>query len=49
MFSQNMFHLPHKDLIWGIEVRKKDLPRVLSLLEKEGLIPVGNMQMDERP
>ena len=41
MFFQNMFHLPHKALIWSIKVRKKDLSRVLSLLEKEGLIPVA--------
>ncbi len=39
MFFQSMFHLPHKDLMWGLKVRKKDLASVLSLLEKEGLIP----------
>ena len=39
MFFQNMFRLPHRDLMWGLKVRKKDLARVLSLLEKEGLIP----------
>lgn len=41
MFFQNMFHLPHRDLMWGLKVRKKDLARVLSLLEKEGLIPAA--------
>ena len=41
MFFQNMFRLPHKARIWGIEVRKKDLARVLALLEKEGLIPAA--------
>ena len=39
MFFQSMYHLPAKDWIWGIEVRTKDLARVLCLLEKEGLIP----------
>ena len=39
MFFQNMFHLPHRDLKWGIRVRRKDLARALSLLEREGLIP----------
>lgn len=41
MFFQNMFRLPHRDLMWGLKVRKKDLARVLSLLEKEGLIPAA--------
>ncbi len=38
MFFQNMFCLPHKDLVWGIRVRKKELAYVLSLLEKEGFV-----------
>lgn len=38
MFFQNMFHLPHRDRIWGIKVKKKDIDRVLSMLEKEGLL-----------
>ena len=38
MFFQSMFHLPHRDLMWGLKVREKDLASVLSLLEKEGLI-----------
>ncbi len=38
MFFQSMYHLPHKDRMWGLKVRKKDLPHVLALLEKEGLI-----------
>ena len=38
MFFQSMYHLPHRDRIWGIQVRRKDLPRALALLAKEGLI-----------
>ncbi len=38
MYFQSMFHLPHRDRIWGLKVKKKDLPCVLSLLEKEGFI-----------
>ena len=41
MFFKSMYHLPARDRIWGIEVRTKDLARVLSLLEKEGLIPAA--------
>ena len=41
MFFQNMYHLPHKDWMWGLKVRRKDLAHVLSLLEKEGLIPAA--------
>lgn len=45
MFFQSMYHLPHRAWKWGIKIRPKDLARVLSLLEKEGLIPsVGNRQ-----
>ena len=48
MFFQSMFHLPHKDLMWGLKVRKKDLASVLSLLKKEGLIPaVGSRDIDQ--
>ena len=39
MFFQNMYHLPHKTWMWGLKVRRRDLGLVLSLLEKEGLIP----------
>ncbi len=47
LFFQSMYHLPHKTRIWGIQVRTKDLARVLVLLEMEGLIPaVGNRQPD---
>ena len=38
MYFQSMYHLPHRDRIWGIQVRRKDLTRVLSLLGKEGII-----------
>ena len=38
MFFQSMYHLPHRDRIWGIKVRRKDLDFVLALLEKEGFI-----------
>ena len=38
MFFQSMYHLPHRDRIWGIKVRRKDAGCVLSLLEKEGFI-----------
>ena len=38
MLFQSMYHLPHRDRIWGIKVRKKDAGCVLSLLEKEGFI-----------
>ena len=38
MFFQNMFHLPNRDRIWGIDVRRKDSARALTLLEKEGII-----------
>ena len=41
MFFQSMFHLPHRDLMWGLKVREKDLASVLALLEKEGLIPAA--------
>lgn len=41
MFFQNMFHLPHRDRIWGIKVRRKDLDRALSLLEREELLRGG--------
>ena len=48
MFFQSMYHLPHRDWKWGLKVRKKDLARVLSLLEKEGLIPaVGSRDIDQ--
>ena len=47
MFFQSMYHLPHRDWKWGLKVRKKDLARVLSLLDKEGLIPaVGGRCID---
>ncbi len=45
MFFQSVYHLPHRDWTWGIRVRRKDLARVLSLLEKEGLVlrkPTGS-------
>ena len=47
-FFQSMYHLPHKDRIWGLKVRRKDLICVLSLLQKEGLIPAvfGGCQGD---
>ena len=38
MFFQSMYHLPHRDRIWGIKVRRKDLALVLALLEKERFI-----------
>ena len=41
MFFRNMYHLPHRTWKWGLKVRPKDLARVLSLLEKEGLIPAA--------
>ena len=48
MFFQSMYHLPHRAWKWGLRVRKKDLARVLILLEKEGLIPaVGSKQPDQ--
>ena len=48
MFFQSMYHLPHKNWKWGLKVRKKDLARVLSLLEKESLIPaVGSRYIDQ--
>ncbi len=48
MFFQNMYHLPHRTRIWGIKVRKKDLARVLVLLEKEGLITsAGNRKPEQ--
>ena len=48
MFFQSMYHLPYWDRKWGLKVRKKDLAHVLSLLEKEGLIPAyGIRHMDQ--
>ena len=48
MFFQSMYHLPHKTWMWGLKVRRRDLARVLSLLEKEGLIPtVGTRQRNQ--
>ena len=41
MFFRSMYHLPHKTWIWGLKVRRNDLACVLSLLEKEGLIPAA--------
>ncbi len=41
MFFQSMYHLPHRDRIWGIKVRRKDAGCVLSLLEKEGFIHIS--------
>ena len=41
MFFQSAFHLPHRDRIWGIRVRRRDLACFLSLLEREGLIPAA--------
>ena len=41
IFFQSEYHLPHKAWKWGLKVRKKDLSRVLALLEKEGLIPAA--------
>ncbi len=38
MFFQSMYHLPHRDRIWGIKVRRKDLAFVLAMLEKERFI-----------
>ncbi len=38
MFFQSMYHLPHRDRIWGIRIKRKDSARVLSLLEQEGLL-----------
>ena len=47
VFFQNMFHLPHKDWMWGLSVRRKDLARVLSLLEEEEIItPAGSGRRD---
>ncbi len=48
MFFQSEYHLPDKAWKWGLKVRKKDLALVLSLLEKEGLIPaVGSRDIDQ--
>ena len=48
MFFQNMYHLPHKTWMWGLKVRRRDLGLVLSLLEKEGLIPaIGSRQPNQ--
>ena len=48
MFFQREYHLPDKAWKWGLKVRKKDLARVLSLLEKEDLIPaVGSWQFNQ--
>ena len=41
MFFQSMYHLPHKAWMWGLKVRRKDLDRVLTLLEKEDLLPAA--------
>ena len=38
MFFQSMYHLPHRDRMWGLNIKKKDASCVLSLLEKEGLL-----------
>ena len=38
MFFQSMYHLPHRDHVWGIRIRKKDKACVLTLLETEGLL-----------
>ena len=47
MFFQSMYHLPHKAWMWGLKVRRKDLDRVLTLLEKEDLIPAaGSRDID---
>ena len=35
MFFQSMYHLPHRDRLWGIKVRKKDLARIRAMLAKE--------------
>ena len=41
IFFQSMYHLPHKDRIWGLSVQRKDLARVLSLLEEEEFITLA--------
>ena len=38
MFFQSIFHLPRLDRIWGIQVKRKDWSRAVSLLGKEGLL-----------
>ena len=40
MFFQSMYHLPHRNKIWGIKVRKKDLAFVLAMLADEGFIRI---------
>ena len=48
MFFQGEYHLPDKAWKWGLKVRKKDLGRVLTFLEKEGFIPaVGSRGIDQ--
>ena len=37
MFFQSVFHLPRGDRRWNLNVRRRDLARVLALLEEEGL------------
>jgi hypothetical protein len=48
MFFQSMYHLPHRDHIWGIRVGRKNLAFVLALLEKEGFIhnPSSKVSID---
>ena len=38
IFFRSMYHLPHGNWVWGIEVRRKDLACALERLEKEGFI-----------
>ena len=38
MFFCNAFSLPHPDRRWSILVRRRDRPRALSLLRREGLL-----------
>ena len=49
MFFQSMYHLPHRDRLWGIKVRKKDLARIRAMLAKEELIHSPVRQTGEIP
>ena len=38
MFFVGPFHLPHPDMRWEINVRRRDYRRALALLAREGLV-----------
>lgn len=49
MFFCNLFHPPHPDRRWEINVRRRDWSRAIDLLDREGLLDRSSFNNNPNP